>query len=64
MVEVKLDSRQTAIRIRFKYMEAKKAKIINLGKLHVTNCVTLATHVRADILRAIAYQDKTKYIGK
>ena len=53
MVEVKLDSRETALDIRGKFVQLKKNQV-DLGSLHLANCVTLATRVRADILRALA----------
>jgi hypothetical protein len=53
MVEVRMDSKETAKRIRASYANKKKNSV-DLGRLFVANCVTLATRVRADILRAIA----------
>ena len=53
MVEVKLDSRETALDVRGKFVKLKK-DLADLGSLHLANCVTLATRVRADILRALA----------
>ena len=55
MVEVKIDSFEAAIRVRKMFAQKKKDKI-DLGRLHVANSVTLATRVRADILKAIAKQ--------
>ena len=53
MVEVKLDSRETALDIRGKFVQLKKDRA-DRGSLHIANCITLATRVRADILRALA----------
>ena len=53
MVEVKLDSRETALDIRGKFVQLKKDRV-DLGSLHLANCVTLATRVLADVLRALA----------
>ena len=53
MVEVKFESRETALHIRGRYVQLKKDNV-DLGTLHLANCVSLATRVRADILRALA----------
>ena len=58
-VEVKFDSRETAFHIRSTFVEAKKSGLIDLGTLHISNVVTLATRVRADILRAVSDQFST-----
>ena len=42
MVEVKLDSRETALDIRGKFVQLKKDRA-DLGSLHIANCITLAT---------------------
>ena len=61
MVEVKMDSRETALHLRSRFVQLKKDRV-DLGKLHLANCVTLATRIRADILRALA--DKLNNGGK
>ena len=53
MVETKFDSRETALLIRGRYVQLKKENV-DLGTLHLANCVSLATRVRADVLRAMA----------
>ena len=55
-VEVKFDSRETAFHIRSTFVQVKKAGLIDLGTLHISNVVTLATRVRADIMRGIVDQ--------
>ena len=47
LAEVKLDSRDIALRIRKLFAEKKKAGE-DFGKMYITNSVTLATHVRID----------------
>ena len=59
MVEVRMESKEIAKRIRACYAEKKK-KHVDLGKLFVANCVTLATGVRSDILRTIAIKNSNK----
>lgn len=61
MVEVRLENREMAKRIRSCYAEKKKNNV-DLGKLFVANCVTLATRVRIDIMRAIATKNYNKGI--
>ena len=61
MVEVRLESKEMARRIRSCYAEKKKNNV-DLGKLFVANCVTLATRVRTDILRAISTKNYNKGI--
>ena len=53
VVEVRLETKETARRIRAAYVAAKNAKV-DLGRLFVANSVTLATRVRCDIMRAIS----------
>jgi hypothetical protein len=55
MVEVKLDSREVAFKIRNAFV-AKKKSGEELGRIHIANSVCLATRVRVDILRAYAKQ--------
>ena len=53
MLEVVMEKEESAYRIRKAFVAAKKNGR-ELGKVHVANCVTLATRVRVDILHAIA----------
>ncbi len=53
LVEVKLDSKELAMKIR-KEFSAKKRADQDLGRIFIANSVTLATRVRVDILKAIA----------
>ena len=55
-IEVKFDSRETALHVRSAFVQVKKAGVVDLETIHVSNLVTLATRVRADILRWIADQ--------
>ena len=55
-IEVRFDSRETALHVRSAFVQTKKANVVDLGTIHVSNVVTLATRVRADILRAVAEQ--------
>ena len=55
MVEVKLDSRDRAFKIRNTFVTKKKGGE-DFGRVHIANSVCLATRVRVDILRAIAKQ--------
>ena len=59
MVEVRMENKEMARRIRSRYAEKRKNKE-DLGNLFVANCVTLATRVRTDILRAIATKNSKK----
>ena len=53
VVEVKMDSRDLAVKIRKGFWEKKKSGH-DFGRIFVANSVTLATRVRIDILKAIA----------
>ena len=53
LVEVKMDSRDLAMKIRREFSAKKKADQ-DLGRIFIANSVTLATRVRIDILKAIA----------
>ena len=55
-VEVRFDSRETAFHIRSAFVQTKKLGTVDLGTLHISNVVTLATRIRADILRAVSEQ--------
>ena len=52
LVEVRLDSRELALKIRKQF--ATKKREIDFGRVFIANSVTLGTRVRVDILRAIA----------
>jgi hypothetical protein len=56
MVEVKLDRPENAMAIRKAFAIKRKEKTLpdGLDSLFVTNCVSLSTRVRIDILKAIA----------
>lgn len=55
MVECRLNSVEVASSIRKAYAEKRKAGDGNtLGKLYMSNAVTLSTRVRIDVMRAIA----------
>ena len=53
LVEVKLDSRELAVKVRKDFSNKKKSEK-DFGKIFIANSVTLATRVRIDILKAIA----------
>ncbi len=55
MVEIKLDTKETAFKIRNTFVTKKKGGE-DFGRLHIANSVCLATRVRVDILRAFAKQ--------
>ena len=55
MAEVKIDSREHALKIRNTFVAKKKAGE-DFGRIHIANSVSLATRVRVDILRAFAKQ--------
>jgi hypothetical protein len=55
MVEVRLNSVEAAVGVRKAYVEKRKeGEGLILGKLYMSNSVTLSTRVRIDILKAIA----------
>jgi hypothetical protein len=56
MIEVKLDKPEHALAIRKAFAVKRKSKVLppDLESLFITNCVSLATRVRIDILKAIA----------
>jgi hypothetical protein len=54
LVEVRLDSRELATKIRKQF--AAKKREIDFGRVFVANSVTLGTRIRVDILKAIAGQ--------
>ena len=53
LVEVRMESKEMAFKIRKQFAEKKKAGV-DFGRLFLSNSVTLATRVRIDILKAIA----------
>ena len=55
MVEVRLESKEDAFKIRNAFV-AKKKGGADFGRIHISNSVCLATRVRVDILRGIARQ--------
>ena len=59
MAEVKMESREAALKIRKKFSEMKKAGNDN-GRLYISNSVTLATRVRIDILKAMAKRNENE----
>jgi hypothetical protein len=56
MVEVRLEKAEHAIALRKTYAEKRKNKTLqkDLETLFVSNCVSLATRVRVDVMKAIA----------
>ncbi len=59
MVDVRFDSRDTAIAIRKAFVNKMKGGM-QFGRLHIANSVTLATRVRVDILKSIVKQFSIK----
>jgi hypothetical protein len=59
LVEVRLDSRELAMKIR-KEFSAKKKSEKDFGKIFIANSVTLGTRVRIDILKAIAKKNSNE----
>ena len=53
LAEVRMTSKEVAIRLRKLFAQKKKAGK-DFGRIYVSNCVTLATRVRIDILKAMA----------
>jgi hypothetical protein len=53
LAEVRMKSREQAVKIRKSFAQKKKAGK-DVGKIYLSNCVTLATRVRIEILRAMA----------
>jgi hypothetical protein len=53
MIEVKLDSVESAANLRKAFVDKKKQKI-DIGRIFIANCVGLSTRVRVDILKALA----------
>ena len=52
------------MRIRSRFVQIKKSKLIDLGKVDIANSVTLATRVQADIMRVTAADQNEKANGK
>ena len=53
LFEIKMDSKELALKIR-KQFAAKKKSGTDLGRLYIANCVSIATRVRVDIMKAMA----------
>ena len=53
MVEVRMESKEAAARIRKAYADKRKSGK-DFGRLFIANCVGLATRVRVDVMKAIA----------
>ena len=53
LAEVRMSDREVAKRLRKKFANQRKAGQ-DFGRVQLTNCVTLATRVRIDILKAMA----------
>jgi hypothetical protein len=60
LVEVRLSSKEVAIRIRKTFAQKRKNKK-DAGKIFITNCVTLATRVRTEIMKAMARKFQTEH---
>jgi hypothetical protein len=56
MVEIRMENPEQALLIRKAYADKKKSKSLgrDLETLFVANCVSLATRVRVDVMKAIA----------
>jgi hypothetical protein len=56
MVEIKMENAEQAIQIRKAYADMKKRKALGreYDSLFIANCVSLATRVRVDVMKAIA----------
>ena len=56
MVEIRMENPDQALTLRKAYAEKKKNKSLgkDLDSLFISNCVSLATRVRVDVLKAIA----------
>jgi hypothetical protein len=59
LVEVRLDSRELAMKIR-KDFSIKRKSEKDFGKIFISNSVTLATRVRIDILKAMAKKNSNE----
>ena len=53
LAEVRMSSREIALRLRKTFAQKKKSGQ-NFGKVYLSNCVTLATRVRIEIMKAMA----------
>ncbi len=53
LAEVRLTSKEVAMRLRKLFVQKKKSGK-DLGRIYVSNCMTLATRVRIEILKAMA----------
>ena len=65
MVEIRMDSKESAAGIRKAYADKRKAGK-DFGRLFMANCVGLATRVRVDVMKAIALKlsntDQASYV--
>ena len=59
LAEVRMKDKGTAIRLRKRFAQQKKAGQ-DFGRVQIMNCVTLATRVRIDILKAMAKKFTTE----
>ena len=53
LAEVRMNSKETAIRLRRTFAQKKKSGQ-DFGRIYISNCVTLATRVRIEIMKAMA----------
>jgi hypothetical protein len=53
LAEVRMSSKEIAVRLRKTYAQKKKTGQ-DFGRVYIANCVTLATRVRIEILKAMA----------
>ena len=53
LAEVRMSSKEVALRLRKSFAQKKKAGQ-DFGRTYISNCVTLATRVRIEILKAMA----------
>ena len=53
LAEVRMKNKEIALRLRKTYAQKKKAGK-DFGRIYISNCVTLATRVRIEILKAMA----------
>ena len=55
MAEVRFETKEIASKVRKMFVEKRKAGQ-DFGRVYMANCVTLATRVRIDLMKAIAKQ--------
>lgn len=56
--EVKIKEKEWAVRLRRIFVQLRKTGKVE-GRIFVTNCVTIGTRVRLEIIRAIARKCST-----